>query len=64
MLSANATLALGEIKLAPGQVAGMVTVTSVGPVVEKESSDLTARLTADQINLISTKGRDITSLLR
>src|SRR5437667_17665 len=63
-LSANATLALGEIKLQPGQVAGMVTVTSVGPVVEKESSDLTARLTADQINLISTKGRDITSLLR
>ena len=64
VLSANATMALGEIKLQPGQVAGMVTVTSVGPVVEKESSDLTARLTADQINLISTKGRDITSLLR
>src|SRR5712692_7467031 len=42
----------------------MVTVTSVGPVVEKESSDLTARLTADQLSLISTKGRDITSLLR
>jgi len=63
-LSANETLALGELKLQPGQVAGMVTVTSVGPVVEKESSDLTARLTSDQINLISTKGRDITSLLR
>ena len=32
--------------------------------MERESSDLTARLTADQISLISTKGRDITSLLR
>jgi len=64
VLSANEKLALGELKLGPGQVAGMVTVTSVGPIVEKESSDLTARLTSDQISLISTKGRDITSLLR
>ncbi len=37
---------------------------SEGAIVERESSDLTARLTADQINLISTKGRDVTSLLR
>jgi hypothetical protein len=64
VLSANENLALGELKLQPGQIAGMVTVTSVGPIVEKESSDLTARLTADQLALISTKGRDITSLLR
>src|SRR5260370_37677408 len=61
---ANENLGLGEMQLQPGQVAEMVTVTSVGPIVEKESSDLTARLTADQLSLISTKGRDITSLLR
>jgi Carboxypeptidase regulatory-like domain/TonB-dependent Receptor Plug Domain len=64
VLSANENLALGELKLQPGQVAEMVTVTSVGTVVERETSDLTARLTADQLNLISTKGRDVTSLLR
>ena len=64
VVSANENLALGELKLQPGQLAEMVTITSVGTIVEKESSDLTARLTADQINLISTKGRDITSLLR
>src|SRR6266849_4488721 len=64
VLSANENLALGELKLQPGQLSEMVTVTSLGPVVEKESSDLTARLTADQLSLISTKGRDITSLLR
>lgn len=64
VLTANENLAVGELKLQPGQVAGMVTVTSVGQVVDKESSDLTARLTADQLSLISTKGRDITSLLR
>ncbi len=64
VLSANENLALGELSLQPGQVSEMVTVTSVGTVVEKESSDLTARLTSDQLNLISTKGRDVTSLLR
>ena len=64
VLSANEKLALGELKLQPGQVSETVSVTSEGATVERESSDLTARLTSDQINLISTKGRDITSLLR
>lgn len=64
VLSANENLALGQLKLQPGQVAEMVTVTSAGTVVDRETSDLTARLTSDQLNLISTKGRDVTSLLR
>src|SRR5436190_3654014 len=64
ILSANEKLALPDIKLQPGQVSETVSVTTEGAVVERESSDLTARLTADQINLISTKGRDVTSLLR
>src|SRR5437588_11736929 len=64
VLSANEGLALGDIALKTGQVTETVTVASEGQVVEKESSDLTARLTSDQISLISTKGRDITSLLR
>jgi Carboxypeptidase regulatory-like domain/TonB-dependent Receptor Plug Domain len=64
VLSANEKLAVGDLKLQPGQVSETVSVTSEGAIVERESSDLTARLTADQINLIATKGRDITSLLR
>src|SRR2546425_781249 len=64
VLSANEGLALGELALKTGQVTETVTVQSEGQIVEKESSDLTARLTSDQIGLISTKGRDITSLLR
>jgi hypothetical protein len=64
ILSANENLALGDLKLQPGQVSETVSVMSEGTIVERESSDLTARLTADQINLISTKGRDVTSLLR
>ena len=64
VLSANESLALGELALTVGQVAEVVTTVASGAVVETESSDLTARLTSDQIEMISTKGRDITSLLR
>ncbi|CDM65033.1 TonB-dependent receptor [Pyrinomonas methylaliphatogenes] len=64
VLSANENLALGELQLQPGQVSETVTVTSQGAVVETESSDLSSRLTADQIELISVKGRNVTSLLR
>src|SRR5437870_7335577 len=64
ILSANETLALGGLPLKTGQVTETVTVQSEGQVIEKESSDLQARLTSDQISLISTKGRDVTSLLR
>jgi hypothetical protein len=64
VLSANEKLAVPELRLQPGQVSETVSVVSEGAIVERESSDLTARLTADQINLISTKGRDVTSLLR
>jgi hypothetical protein len=63
-LSANESLALGELALPVGQVTEVVTTVASGTTVETASSDLTARLTADQISLISTKGRDITSLLR
>jgi hypothetical protein len=64
VLSANEVLALGKLTLDVGQVTETVTTVAEGAVVEKESSDLTAQLTAEQIDLISTKGRDITSLLR
>jgi len=64
VLSANENLALGKLALSVGQVSEVVTVMAEGAMVETSSSDLTARLTDDQINLISTKGRDITSLLR
>jgi hypothetical protein len=64
VLSANESLALGDLMLQAGQVSATVVVVGGGQLVEKESSDLTARLTSDQLSLISTKGRDITSLLR
>src|SRR5262249_57922682 len=45
------------------QVTEVVTTVAEGATVEKESSDLTGRLTSDQIELISTKGRSVASLL-
>src|SRR5262249_31590725 len=48
VLSANENLAIGEMALTAGNVSETVTVTSEGAMVEKESSDLTARLTSDQ----------------
>src|SRR5437667_2202312 len=45
VLSANEDLALGEVALTAGQLNETVTVTSEGTAVERESSDLTARLT-------------------
>ena len=63
ILSANENLALGQITLEVGQVTEVVTTVAEGATVEKESSDLTGRLTSDQIELISTKGRSIASLL-
>ena len=64
VLSANENLALGRLALEVGQVTETVTTVAEGATVETASSDLTGRLTSDQIDLISTKGRDITSLLR
>jgi hypothetical protein len=64
VLSANENLALGRFALEVGAVTEVVTTVAEGATIEKESSDLTGRLTSDQIQLISTKGRDITSLLR
>src|SRR5207253_337548 len=64
VLSANENMALGDLKLQAGEVSETVMVLGEGEGVETQSSDLTARLTSDQIDLISTKGRDITSLLR
>jgi hypothetical protein len=63
VLSANENLALGRITLDVGQVTEVVTTVAEGATVEKESSDLTGRLTSDQIELISTKGRSVASLL-
>jgi hypothetical protein len=64
VLSADEDLALGSLQLKPGRVTETIEVSAKGARIDTESSDLTARLTSDQISQLQTKGRDITSLLR
>src|SRR5574340_17855 len=64
VLSPSDVLPLGEIKLVVGQVEEMVTVEAHGAYVETDSSAHSALLTAPQIENLSVKGRDVTSLLR
>jgi len=64
VLSANENLALGTMAMKPGQLTQTVEVTASGARIETESSNLSGRLTADQISQLQTKGRDVTSLLR
>src|SRR4051812_42368924 len=51
VVSANENLALGNLALSVGEIAEIVTTTAEGATVETASSDLTARLTSDQISL-------------
>jgi len=64
VLSAASHLTLGTVRLAVGALTEVVTVTSSGTQVETTNSDHTSLLTANQIGLIQTKGRDVMALLR
>ncbi len=63
-LSANERLSVGDIALKIGAVTEKVTVAAVGEVVQTTSSDHSAELTSNQINMILVRGRDVMSLLR
>jgi hypothetical protein len=64
VVSAGTHLALDPIVLAVGALTEVVTVAASGTPVETESTEYSGLLTATQISLIQTKGRDVMSLLR
>ena len=64
VVSAGTHLALDRIVLAVGALTEVVTVEASGTPVETESTEYSGLLTATQISLIQTKGRDVMSLLR
>jgi hypothetical protein len=64
VVSAGTHLALDRIVLAVGALTELVTVEASGTPVETESTEYSGLLTATQISLIQTKGRDVMSLLR
>ncbi|HEX4945843.1 MAG TPA: carboxypeptidase regulatory-like domain-containing protein, partial [Blastocatellia bacterium] len=64
VLSANDRLSLGDLQLTVGQIGETVTVTAEGSLVQTASSEHSAQITSRQLELISQRGRDVTSLLK
>ncbi|HUQ92680.1 MAG TPA: carboxypeptidase-like regulatory domain-containing protein [Bryobacteraceae bacterium] len=64
VLRANSLLDLGRIALAVGQTTDSVTITSRGDLVQTGSSENAALLSSRQIDNLSVRGRDVTSLLQ
>jgi hypothetical protein len=64
VLTANERLSAGNLMLSIGTVGDHVTVAAIGDNVETASSDHSALLTSNQLNMIMARGRNIISLLR
>ncbi|MEP7343005.1 MAG: carboxypeptidase regulatory-like domain-containing protein [Acidobacteriota bacterium] len=64
VLTANEHLSVGELQLKVGQVTETVTTTAEGTPVQTESTEHSALITSKQLEQISIRGRDVTSLLR
>ena len=64
VLSANDRLSLGDLQLTVGQIGETVTITAEGSLVQTASSEHSAQITSKQLELISQRGRDVTSLLK
>ena len=63
VLSANQSLALGNLQLAVGNVSDTVTITAAGATVELDTSGQNALLTDNQLSGLMSRGRDIVSLM-
>ena len=63
VLSANQSLALGNLQLSVGSVTDTVTVSATGATVEIDTSGQNALLTDKQLGGLMSRGRDIVSLM-
>jgi Carboxypeptidase regulatory-like domain/TonB-dependent Receptor Plug Domain len=64
ILSANDRISLGDLQLSVGEISETVTTTAEGSLVQTASSEHSAQITSKQLQLISQRGRDVTSLLK
>lgn len=64
VLTANEHLAVGSLQLSIGDVSQEVVVVAEGTPVQTESAEHSALISSKQLELISIRGRDVTSLLR
>jgi hypothetical protein len=64
VLTANEHLAAGELAMKVGELSETITTVAEGTPVQTESTEHSALISSKQIELISIRGRDVTSLLR
>jgi len=64
VLTANEHLAVGELTLKIGELSETVTTVAEGTPVQTESTEHSALISSKQLELISQRGRDVTSLLK
>lgn len=63
-LTASQRLALGNIRMAVGEIVESVTITQQGEAINIESADTTGLITDKQMDSLATRGRDVMNLLR
>src|SRR5215475_2394821 len=64
VLTANEHLAVGELTLKVGELSDVVTTVAEGTPVQTESTEHAALISSKQLELISQRGRDVTTLLK
>src|SRR5262245_40242943 len=64
VLPPNEQLSIGTVQLNVGALAETVTLTAQGSIVQTTSSERSAHITSNQIEMVADRGRDVVSLLR
>lgn len=64
VLTASEHLAVGELAMKVGELSEVVTTVAEGTPVQTESTEHSALLSSKQLELISQRGRDVTTLLK
>jgi outer membrane receptor protein involved in Fe transport len=64
VLTANERLSVGDLSMKVGELSETVTTVAEGTQVQTESVEHSALVTSKQLELISQRGRDVTSLLK
>jgi len=64
VVPANEQLSIGAVQLNVGSLSETVTLTAQGTIVQTASSDRSALITSNQLEMVADRGRDVVSLLR
>jgi hypothetical protein len=64
VLTANEHLAVGDLTMKVGELSETVTTVAEGTPVQTESTEHSALLSSKQLELVSQRGRDVTTLLK